>query len=53
MNTRLDPLAEPVRCPHGGEFIALPNGDVEVLTPCATCENQTVAPRQRDKVTAA
>lgn len=43
MDARLDPLAEPIRCPHGGEFIMLPNGDVQTLIPCRACEANTVA----------
>lgn len=43
MDVRLDPLAEPLRCPHGSEFIALANGEVEWLTPCRACEVQTVS----------
>lgn len=43
MDTRLDPLAEPLTCPHGASFIALPDGHVEWLTPCRACEVSTVA----------
>ena len=42
MDVRLDPLAEPMRCAHGGVFVVL--GDiVEWLTPCRACAKQTVA----------
>lgn len=43
MDTRLDPLAEPLRCAHGtGEFVVL--GDtIEWLTPCRECVTGTVA----------
>lgn len=43
MDVRLDPLAEPMRCPHGSEFIALSNGVAEWLTPCNACEKGTVS----------
>jgi hypothetical protein len=44
MNTLLDPLAEPLNCPHGLSFIGLPDGAIEWLTiPCRACEPNTVA----------
>lgn len=42
----MDPLAEPIRCPHGGEFIVLSDGSTVTVTPCRACESQTVAPAQ-------
>lgn len=43
MDVRLDPLAEPLRCPHGREFVVLADESVEWLTYCRACEGQTVA----------
>lgn len=42
MDVRLDPLAEPLRCPHGSEFIVL-DGVAEWLTPCRACDQETVS----------
>jgi hypothetical protein len=45
MDARLDPLAEPLRCPHGRDFLLLADGSVLWMTPCRACEVQTVAER--------
>lgn len=51
VTTTFDPLAEPLTCPHGKQFLALPDGSMEWLTPCRACETNTVAVPRQDAFT--
>ena len=35
-------MDEPLKCPHGADVCALPDGEPYFLTPCSRCDNEEV-----------